>query len=117
MKTFPKLPINSTWVESTFRQLSLDQKIGQLLHPCIQPSASEADRIKSLGGVEPGGVFLFSGSREDFKSTTAWFQENSPIPMIVSSDLEPEFVWDDLVTEFRDIFQQLIVQSIPDFIF
>ncbi len=75
-------------IPSTLSNMTLDQKIGQLLHPCIQPSVSEAARTETLGGVEPGGIFLFSGTREEFQQTTRWFQANSSVPMIVSSDLE-----------------------------
>jgi len=88
MREFPPLPVNSEWVEQTLSNLTLDQKIGQLLHPCIRPSASEAGRDKVLGGVEPGGVFLFSGTRQQFLTSTRWFQEHSPVPLIISSDLE-----------------------------
>ncbi len=85
---FPKLPLYSEWVEHMLANMTLDQKIGQLLHPCIQPSASRAKRIDALGGVQPGGVFLFSGTREEFQQTTGWFQEQFQGPIIISSDLE-----------------------------
>ncbi|MCP4535698.1 MAG: glycoside hydrolase family 3 protein [Chloroflexi bacterium] len=88
MREFPVLSITSEWVERTLARLTLDQKIGQLLHPCLKPSATEDERTEALGDVEPGGMFLFSGSREEFKNTTQWLQEHSPVPLIISSDLE-----------------------------
>ncbi len=82
------LPLHSPWVEETLSNLTLNQKIGQLLHPAIQPRASEAERIKTLGGAEPGGVFLFSGTRAQFIDSASWFQQQSAVPVIISSDLE-----------------------------
>lgn len=88
MPEFPELPLHSEWVEQTLNNLTLDQKIGQLLHPCIQPSASETERAQALGGIESGGMFIFSGNRDEFQQTTSWFQRNASIPLIFSSDLE-----------------------------
>jgi beta-N-acetylhexosaminidase len=88
MRNFPTLNVNSEWVEKTLSSLSLEQKIGQLLHPCIQPSASIEQREKHLAGVEPGGMFLFSGRKAQFAEITDWFQERSPVPLVVSADLE-----------------------------
>ena len=86
-REYAQLPVQSEWVSCTLNGLTFDQKLGQLLHPCIRPSVCEDDR-RVLGNVEPGGVFLFSGSREQFQQTTSWIQEHSPLPMIISSDLE-----------------------------
>jgi len=88
MGEMPTLTTTSSWVEGTLASLTLDQKIGQLLHPSIRPSASESERLEALGGVEPGGMFLFSGTREEFAATTHWLQQRSPVPLVVSSDLE-----------------------------
>ncbi len=88
MTALAQLHFHSDWVEQTLNKMSLDQKIGQLLHPCIHPSASETERVETLGGVEPGGLFLFSGMHDEFVAATRWFQERSAVPVIVSSDLE-----------------------------
>ena len=88
MPEFPELPLDAEWVEQTLKNLTLDQKIGQLLHPCIQPAASETEREQALGGIEPGGMFIFSGTRDAFQETTSWFQQNAATPLIISSDLE-----------------------------
>jgi len=85
---FKELDTRSDWVERILAGMTLDQKIGQLLHPCIQPSASEEERIKMLGGIEPGGLFLFAGSRTELQEITAWFQGRSSVPLIISADLE-----------------------------
>ncbi len=88
MSGFKKFDTRSDWVERTLAGMTLDQKIGQLLHPCIQPSASEEERIEMLGGIEPGGLFLFAGSRTELQEITTWFQGRSSVPLIISADLE-----------------------------
>ena len=88
MQKFPPLPLHSDWVNATLKQMTLDQKIGQLLHPCIEPSASKAEWQQSMGQVEPGGMFLSAGAREEFKRATDWLQHDTAVPLIISSDLE-----------------------------
>ncbi len=90
MNTFPQLSLSSEWVNKTLAAMTLQQKIGQLLHPCVWPSESE-DRgkwVEALDGIEIGGLFIFAGTREEFQNTTQWSREHSSIPMIISSDLE-----------------------------
>jgi len=82
------LPTTSEWVERTLASLTLDQKIGQLLHPNIWPATSQDELTGMLGDVEPGGIFLHPGKMEGFQNTTRWLQERFPVPVIVSSDLE-----------------------------
>jgi beta-N-acetylhexosaminidase len=88
MRKYPPLEVNSAWVEKTLAGLTLDQKIGQLLHPCIHPSASVDEREEHLAGVEPGGLFLFSGTKGQFEEITGWYQSRSRVPLVVSADLE-----------------------------
>jgi len=76
------------WVEQTLASLTLEQKIGQLLHPALWPNVSEEDWERALGTVEPGGVFLFSGKKGEFQKATHWLQARFPVPVIISSDLE-----------------------------
>jgi len=88
MKEFPELNLSSEWVEQVLTTLTLDQKIGQLLHPCLPPSTSIEEREKHLDGIEPGGLFLFSGTKDQFSEITSWFQSESFTPVIISADLE-----------------------------
>ena len=78
----------SEWIEHTLAGLTMDQKIGQLLHPTIEPSISADDLADLLGDVEPGGMFLHPGKLEPFRKTTRWLRGRFPVPVIVSSDLE-----------------------------
>lgn len=91
MSEFPMLPTTSGWVEHTLAfatRMTIDQKIGQLLHPDIWPTASPDELTDMLGDVEPGGMFLHPGKTEEFQNTTRWLQARFPVPVIVSSDLE-----------------------------
>lgn len=88
MREFPPLPAESNWVDITLAQMTLDQKIGQLLHPNFSPNATPDQLADALGDVEPGGVFLHSGTGEDFLKTSRWLQQRAQVPPIISSDLE-----------------------------
>jgi len=84
----PQPDPHSPWVNATLAALSLDQKIGQLLHGCVSPGATPAEIDGVLAGVQPGGMFLFSGTFAQFGAATAHLQSRSPVPMVISSDLE-----------------------------
>ncbi|MBN1982208.1 MAG: hypothetical protein JW795_11795 [Chitinivibrionales bacterium] len=88
MPQFSKFPQTSPWIEETLGSMSTEQKIGQLLHPCMWPSASQQQREHILADIEVGGMFLFSGVCEQFISTTKWLATRSKVPIIISSDLE-----------------------------
>ncbi len=81
-------PQTSEWIEQMLARLTIDQKIGQLLHPNIFPTISTDDLVDALGDVEPGGMFLHPGKIEAFQKTTQWLRGRFPVPVIVSSDLE-----------------------------
>lgn len=87
-REFQPLPTESSWVEQTLAQLSLDQKIGQLLHPNFWPTTQPETLEEALGDLEPGGIFLHPGKGKAFQKTAAWLKERYPVPVIISSDLE-----------------------------
>ena len=90
MKKFPDLNPYSDWVNRTIRNLSMEEKIGQLLHPSIHHNqVEEILKIKQKSiPFDVGGVFIFPGTAADFKKTTKLIQEASKIPVLFSSDLE-----------------------------
>ena len=78
----------SPWVQKTLASLSLDEKLGQLLHPTVRPEMT-AEQIQShLPDVRVGGVFVFSGSGTDFARVTNLLQDGQGLPVIISTDLE-----------------------------
>jgi beta-N-acetylhexosaminidase len=78
----------SPWVTKTLASLSLDEKLGQLLHPNMRPQWTEEQIRAALPPVRLGGIFLFSGSGSDFARVTRFLQAGPGIPLVVSSDLE-----------------------------
>jgi len=78
----------SEWIESTLADLTLEQKLGQLLQPIIQPKQSRDDTLAVLHGIEVGGVTLASGTREQVLACTSLVQEQAAVPVVVATDLE-----------------------------
>jgi beta-N-acetylhexosaminidase len=76
------------WIKSRLSKMSLDQKIGQLLHPFIHPQLTPEEIENYLGGIEPGGVFIFSGTMEETRNCAMKIQSRLKIPALISSDLE-----------------------------
>lgn len=72
----------------TLNRMTLDDKIGQLLHPAVPPSISEADYDELMGPVQPGGMFFFPGTRDEFCSCARMVQQKATVPVLISSDLE-----------------------------
>lgn len=76
------------WVRQTLASLSLDEKLGQLLHPNIRPEATVEALKAQLPPVRLGGMFVFSGLAADFIRVTNLLQDGPGLPLLVSSDLE-----------------------------
>lgn len=82
-------PQATRWVDERLGRMSTDQKLGQLLHPAWQASAGADGFARQVLSVcEPGGVFLFPGTCDQFRQTTAGLQDACSTPVVVSSDLE-----------------------------
>ena len=82
------LNIKSQWVRQSLNNMSLEQKIGQLLHPFFKPDNNVDEQIADLGNIEIGGAFIFPANAEKFKEISNKLQTRSNIPVIMSSDLE-----------------------------
>jgi len=88
MPETPPFQQRSEWVETTLQQLSLDDKIGQLLHPPIPPTMSSEQFEELTAGIQVGGVFFFPGTRDDFQNCAHMIQQRSKVPALIASDLE-----------------------------
>lgn len=84
------LPLDSAWVNKTLASLSLDQKIGQLLHGTIRIETTNPleKQIEEMHGVVPGGLFLFHGDSERYRAIASSLQKQWDVPVVISSDLE-----------------------------
>lgn len=87
-------PINPTLeqiVEERINNMSLDEKIAQML--IISHSGYSVDKqlLNEIKTVKPGGFILFDNNISDYTSTKKFvetLQENSQIPLIISIDQE-----------------------------
>jgi len=75
-------------VEESLAGLTLDQKIGQMLHPFLIPRGARDFVSDCFKGIEPGGVFIFPGTIAETKNCAMLVQKNVVVPAIISSDLE-----------------------------
>jgi len=78
----------SPWVQKTLASLSLDEKLGQLLHPNIRTHGTAEDIKAHLPPVRVGGAFLFSGTGADFARVANLLQDGPGLPLVLSTDLE-----------------------------
>ncbi|MDR2910456.1 MAG: serine hydrolase [Bacteroidales bacterium] len=83
--------LNDPWVDTQMREMSLEEKIAQLMMLTAYPKQDEASRLKLLEQIKnfsPGGILVMQGTPV---KTTEWinsFQENSKIPLLVAIDGE-----------------------------
>jgi len=79
------------WVDSVYNQMTLEEKIGQLIivFTDSKPSEEEPERIESLINDQHIGGLLFSiGSPERQLELTRRYQASSKIPLLMTMDAE-----------------------------
>ncbi len=75
------------WVENTYKSMSIEEKIGQLF--CPIGYSTEPDYLKhELLDKHIGGLFFRDGVGKEMRSTFAFAQAYSKIPLLVPSNLE-----------------------------
>ncbi len=82
---------NQTWVDSVFNNLTLEQKIAQLLMPRGNNSGKGYDPEKLKGWVRDyqiGGIVMFAGQPSVQAGIINELQAMSKVPMLVGMDLE-----------------------------
>ncbi|HUR30462.1 MAG TPA: glycoside hydrolase family 3 N-terminal domain-containing protein [Saprospiraceae bacterium] len=107
---------SSAWVDSIFKKLSLEEKIGQLFiiraHTDLGPDhiASVKSQIKKY---HIGGLCFFQGTPQKQAELTSEYQKLSSLPLIVSMDAE----W-GLGMRFKEkalsFPHQLMLGAVPD---
>ena len=77
------------WVESTLKNLSLEELCGQI---CCVGGGSDDSTVDYLAEnwqrVPVGGIFTWHGTLDDHRRRISRLQESARIPLLVSSDLE-----------------------------
>jgi beta-N-acetylhexosaminidase len=84
----------SAWVERTLREMTVPEKVGQLIMPWVlgdfaPEGSSSHDRV--LNYIEEqgiGGVIMSVGSPTEVAAKLNDFQEHSKFPLLVGADLE-----------------------------
>ena len=76
-----------SWVEATYRGLSLDERVGQLFN--FLSRGSDPDEIERLGRLRPGAITrYFDSDGEAERTLIAAAQRGARVPLLVSADLE-----------------------------
>jgi len=77
----------AAWVETTYRALSLQDKVGQLF--ILLSRGTEPDELERLARLRPGGITrYFSPDGEAERTRIAAAQKAAAVPLLVSADLE-----------------------------
>ncbi|CAN5335943.1 glycoside hydrolase family 3 protein [soil metagenome] len=82
------------WADKQLKQMSLDEKIGQLVHIGInaqylsQDSAEYLELMRQVRENKIGGVVVFVGGLYETVHLVNRMQENAKIPLLISADFE-----------------------------
>ena len=89
----------ASWTDTVIASMTLDQKVGQLLFPTVEPSELEADEEKwnafalQVGRFQPGGIHVFRSPAKTAATLANRLQETSPQPLLLTADLEGGAGW------------------------
>lgn len=87
-KNVDKTELNR-WVDSVYRTLSVDEKVGQLFMPVVEPNSSYKSRIQSYIQNQKVGGFLFSkGGSYGQAENINYAQSISRVPLLIAADAE-----------------------------
>src|SRR5690554_1003561 len=77
------------WVDSVYKTMSTDEKIGQLFMPIVEPSSSWKSRISGyINNYKVGGLLFSKGTLSQQAEITNYAQGVSKIPLFISLDGE-----------------------------
>ncbi|HEY3386854.1 MAG TPA: glycoside hydrolase family 3 N-terminal domain-containing protein [Saprospiraceae bacterium] len=91
MESFGQDTSSAAWVDSVFKSMSLDEKIGQLFIIRAHSDLGD-DHVQSvlsqIKKYHVGGLCFFQGTPSKQATLTAQYQQTSKIPLMVSMDAE-----------------------------
>lgn len=78
------------FVDSLLNSMSLEEKVGQMLFPAVQPGRQTKDEMdaKHYKKYKPGGFVLFGSSLIKTAKMIRELQDESEIPLLISEDFE-----------------------------
>lgn len=74
------------WVENTLKEMTLEEKIGQLF--CPIGYSTDPEYLNGLLGNHIGGLFFRDGIGTEMRRTFEYAQKRSRIPLLIPSNLE-----------------------------
>ena len=94
MKKFRPSEKSYKWADKQLKKMTLDEKIGQLIHIGInaqylsQDSAEYKELMRQVAENKIGGVVVFVGGVYETVHLVNRMQENAKIPLLISADFE-----------------------------
>ena len=103
------------WVEKTLNGLSVREKIGQLLVPCLtEHTAAPLSVPKMVDAYCVGGGHSFGKTLADQRRTIREVQDAAKVPLLISGDLERGA--GDRLPECTQFASQLALGFMPEFL-
>ncbi|HBL32662.1 MAG TPA: glycoside hydrolase, partial [Porphyromonadaceae bacterium] len=101
------------WVDSVYNSMSLDEKIGQLFMPIVEPNTTYKSRMAGyINNQKVGGLLFSKGSLASQAEITNYAQSISKTPLLIALDGEwglsmrlsdaPKFPRNQLIGAIRD---------------
>lgn len=85
------LPIEASWVDSVYKKMTLDERIGQLFMVAAYSNKGPQhtqDILKLIRRHHIGGLIFFQGTPGEQVKLTNIYQNNSDIPLMIAMDAE-----------------------------
>ena len=99
------------WVEETKQNMTLEEKIGQLMIP-IGYSADPGDLQHVMLDHHIGGILYRCGESEEMQACHRWLQEHSKIPLFIAANLEAG--GDGIATDGTSFGKQMEIAATGD---
>jgi beta-N-acetylhexosaminidase len=75
------------WVNKTYTELTLEQKVGQLFNLIVRANSEE--ELSLVDSIQPGAITKFVGPDLDIEvNMMNQLRSHSAVPLLVSADLE-----------------------------
>ncbi|MDR2816322.1 MAG: serine hydrolase [Proteiniphilum sp.] len=79
----------SLWVDSVYAEMTLDEKVGQLFMPIVEPNSEWKTRISDyIRNRKVGGLLFSKGTLSQQADITNYAQQIADIPLLISLDGE-----------------------------
>ena len=75
------------WVENTYSEMTIEEKIGQLFCPIVF-SKDEKELKDLLDNYHVGGILYREGPAEEIHAAQSYLQKESKIPLLIAANLE-----------------------------